>query len=186
MFPELTFCGRNAFDVSTFHRSNGIRDQGEISGAPPQREAARRVPDGPCRSSPEHSLRGLETTLGGFRRGLPPVPGWTGRMRSRHRGAAGGAVSAWRIGRSALRWLPQPVYAWRSGTLSATPRQPRIGGPLSTARGLSTVLRALPLARVRDVVCPLPSVDHVPAAAGQQLAAGNWSHSPWRFHRMAR
>jgi hypothetical protein len=81
-------------------------------------------------------------------------------------------------------WLahgrPQ-ASTWRSGTLSATPRLPRSGGPLSTARGFSTVLRALPPVRVRGVVRPSPRVDHVHAAAGHLFAAGNWSLPTWRF-----
>jgi len=64
----------------------------------------------------------------------------------------------------------------------ATPPDPAL--PIAPTRPPTSAdrrRRALPLARVRDVVCPLPSVEHVPAAAGQQLATGNWSHSPWRF-----
>ena len=166
----MAFRGRNAFDVSTFHRSNGIRDQREISGAPPQREAARRVPDGPCRSSPEHRLRGLETTWG-----ASGGASHSARLDGTH------AVQASRRGRrrgfclgNRAKCAPvTPTVRLRLEERHpiGNPSQPRIGGPLSTARGLSTVLRACPLARVRDLVCPSSLVDHVPASAGQQLSA---------------
>ena len=134
-----------------------------------------------CGSSPEHGLRELETTLGDSDGAPHRCPAGRGSSGSGIAARPESRFLAWGIGRSALRWLPQPVYAWRSGTLSATPRLPRIGGPLSTARGFSTVLRARSPVRVRDVVCPSSHVDHVHAAAGHLFAAGNWSHSPWRF-----
>ncbi len=149
----------------------------------PLRERQRDEPS-PVRfgSSPEHGLPALATNLGG----LPMGPPTGARLDVVH------AVPASRRGLSRDFCLGnRPSCATlahtarlrlEEHTLSATPRLPRSGGPLSTARGLSTVLRALPLARVRGVVCPSPRVDHVHAGAGQHLAAETWSLPTWRFH----
>ncbi len=76
----------------------------------------------------------------------------------------------------------QPACTGEERTLSATHGLPRIGGPLSTARSISTVLRAPSPPRVRAFVCPSPLADHILAAGGHLFAVGNWSFPMWRFH----
>ena len=77
----------------------------------------------------------------------------------------------------------QPAYTGEERILSATPRFPRIGGPLSTARSPSTVLKAPLPPCVRALVRSSLLAEHVLVVAGHRFTVGNWSLPMWRFHR---
>ena len=61
----------------------------------------------------------------------------------------------------------------------------RIGGPLSTARDLSTVLKAPLPPRVRGWVRLSPLTDHTLAVAGDVFTVGNWSLPMWCFQKIS-
>jgi len=105
------------------------------------------------------------------------VPGRTTLLRPRRCGAI---FCLGNPGSCATLGL-QPACTGKERTLSATPGFPRIGGPLSTARGLLTVLKAPLLPRVQALVRSSPLADHTLAVAGYVFTVGNWSLPMWRF-----
>jgi len=174
--------GSNTSDVVTFHHSNGIHDQGEISGVPRRERQQDELPIALLGFGPEDGLPEWETELGGVPARARQVPGWTTLLRPRRCGAVfclGNPGSCVTLGL-------QPAYAGKERTLSATPGFPRIGGPLSTARGLSTVLKAPLPPRVRALVRSSPLADHTLAVADHAFTVGNWSLPMWRFQQLAR
>ncbi len=168
----------NTSNVVTFHHSNGIHDQGEISGVPLRERQQDELPIPLLGFSPEDGLPEWETDLGGVPARVQQVPGLTTLLRPRRCGAV---FCLGNPGSCATLGL-QLAYTDKERTLSATPGLPRIGGPLSTARSLSTVLQAPLPPRVRAVVRPSPTADHVLAVGGHLFTVGNWSLPMWRFH----
>ena len=135
-------------------------------------------------SSPEYGLPKSDTNLAARLAAAGRCPDGRGARRL---GVAARPAARFLLGESAGLRYPtshSPSTQARSGTLSATPRLPRIGGPRSTARGLSTVLQALLLARVRGGVRLPPLAEHVHVVAGHLFAAGIWLLPTWRVHRL--
>jgi hypothetical protein len=80
-------------------------------------------------SSPEDGLPKLETDLGGVPTGVRQLPGWRMLLRPRRCGVTDGALCAWGIESTALRWPHSPPPRARS----ALYRQP-LDYPASAAR----------------------------------------------------
>ena len=178
---RLSNRGSNTSDVVTFHHSNGIHDQGEISGVSLRERQQDELPIALLGFSPEEGLSEWETDPGGVPARGRQVPGWKTLLRPRR----GGAVFCLGNPGSCATLGLQPAYTGKERTLSATPGFPRIGGPLSTARGLSTVLQAPLPPRVRAMVRSSLLADHTLAVAGHVFTVGNWSLPMWRFHPRA-
>ena len=174
--------GSNTSDVVTFHHSNGIHDQGEISGVPLRERQQGELPIVLLGVSPEEGSPEWETDLGGVPGRVRQVPGWTTLLWPRRCGA----VFCLGNPGSCATLAPQPAQTGKERTLSATLGFLRIGGPLSTARDLSTVLKAPLPPRVRGWVRLSPLTDHTLAVAGHVFTVGNWSLPMWRFHQLPR
>jgi hypothetical protein len=74
---QLHPTGSYTSEVVTFHHSNGIHDQGEISGVPRRERQQDELPIALLGFSPEDGLPEWETDLGGVPARVRQVPGWT-------------------------------------------------------------------------------------------------------------